>query len=195
MVMAPTVGVLAVQGDFSLHQKSLEAAGAAAPRIRRPEELDRCDGLVVPGGESTTFVKMLKETGLFDAIRSFAVKRPVMGTCAGLITLATRIFDDGLETLGLIDLEVKRNAYGRQVDSFIGKVRIPVLQADPDLEGVFIRAPKILSLGAGVEALGFQGKDTVMVRNANVLAMTFHPELTTDVRIHRYFIRTFVEGG
>jgi 5'-phosphate synthase pdxT subunit len=191
--MAVTVGVLAVQGDFSLHQKSLEAVGSAAPRIRRPEELERCDGLIVPGGESTTFAKMLRETGLFDAIQTFAKKRPVMGTCAGLITLATRIANNGMETLGLIDLEAERNAYGRQVDSFIGKVRIPVLQSGPEFEGVFIRAPKIRTLGKGTEALGFHGEDVVIIRNGNILAMTFHPELTDDVRIHRYFIDTFIE--
>jgi pyridoxal 5'-phosphate synthase pdxT subunit len=194
MVKPRTIGVLALQGDFSLHRNSLERLGASAPKIRRPSELESCDGLVVPGGESTTFGKMLRETGLFEAIRSFAGTRPVMGTCAGLIALAARIANDGIETLGLIDVEVERNAYGRQVDSFVADVRVPALGSGPGFEGVFIRAPKIRSVGKGTESVGFLGPDPVMVRNDRILAMTFHPELTDDLRIHRYFIEEFAGG-
>jgi 5'-phosphate synthase pdxT subunit len=193
MVKELTVGVLALQGDYSLHQKSLENIEARAPKIRSVEELNACDGLVVPGGESTTFVKMLKETGLFEGILRFAHTHGVMGTCAGLIALATRIACNSTQSLGLIDVEVERNAYGRQVDSFIGMVKIPFFRTEGEFEGVFIRAPKILSLGKGTEAIGFVGKEAVMVRNQNVLAMTFHPELTEDSRIHRYFIETFIQ--
>lgn len=118
-----------------------------------------------------------------------------MGTCAGLITLATRISNDTTESLGLIDVEVERNSYGRQVDSFIEPIHIPIFKNKPEFEGVFIRAPKILSLGNGVEVLGYHGDVTVMVRNERVLAMTFHPELTNDGRIHRYFVDEFMGKG
>ena len=190
--MAPTVGVLGLQGDFALHEKSLKKAGIPSRVVRWPEELEDCGGLILPGGESTTFVKLLKKTGLFDAIRQFSTTRGVMGTCAGLITLAARVVNDGFDTLDLIDVEVERNAYGRQVDSFADHVRIPVFGDKPEFEGVFIRAPKIVSLGRGVEALGFHGDDVVMARNERVLVTTFHPELTRDLRIHAYFVETFV---
>ena len=193
------VGVLALQGDFALHQRSLELLEIRAPKIRHPAELQKIDGLIVPGGESTTFTKMLRETGLFDAIRIFAETKPVMGTCAGLITLAARLVGkirDGMETLGLIDIEVERNAYGRQVDSFSGMVRFPRLKPDSEFPGVFIRAPKIRSLGKGTEAVAFRsaerGDEPVAARNRNVLVTTFHPELTDDTRVHRYFIESFI---
>ncbi len=192
MVKKTVVGVLALQGDFFLHRRSLEALGVEAPRIRRPGELEACDGLILPGGESTTFVKLLKETGLFESIRSFAADRPVMGTCAGLITLAARVSGGGMETLGLIDIEIERNAYGRQVDSFAAPIRFPSLPSDPEIKGVFIRAPKIRSLGKGVEAVAFLGNEPVAVRNEHVFGLTFHPELTDDTRIHSYFVDNFL---
>ena len=190
--MTVTIGVLGIQGDFGLHQKALQLIGVKALVVRYAEELDRCAGLIIPGGESTTFVKLLRKTGLFEGVRSFGQTRPVMGTCAGLITLATRISNDGFETLGLIDIEVERNSYGRQVDSFVDTIRIPMFEDKPEFEGVFIRAPRIRTLGTGVETLGFHGEEVVMVRNDRVLAMTFHPELTHDGRIHRYFVDTMV---
>ena len=186
--MEATVGVLGVQGDFALHLQALKRIGVSGINIRYPEELNRCQGLILPGGESTTFVKLLKKTGLFDVIKAFAEKHPIMGTCAGLITLATHVTNDDFETLGLIDVEVERNSYGRQVDSFIDTIRIPMFDKKQLFEGVFIRAPRILSKGDGVEALAFHGEEIVMVRNERVLAMTFHPELTKDGRIHRYFV-------
>jgi len=194
-----TVGVLALQGDFALHQRSLELLEVRAPIIRHPGELRKIDGLIVPGGESTTFTMMLRETGLFDEIRKFAEKKPVMGTCAGLITLAARLVGkkrDGMETLGLIDVEVERNAYGRQVDSFVGTIRFPGLKPDSEFPGVFIRAPRIRSLGEGTEAVAFRsaerGDEPVAARNRNVLVTAFHPELTDDTRVHRYFIENFI---
>lgn len=192
MVKKTVVGVLALQGDFFLHRRSLERLGVTAPRIRRPGELDGCDGLVIPGGESTTFIKLLKETGLFESIRSFAADRPVMGTCAGLITLATRISGGAMETLGLIDIGVERNAYGRQVDSFTAPIRCPSLSPGLELKGVFIRAPKIRSIGKGVEAVAFLGNEPVAVRNERVFGLTFHPELTDDNRIHSFFLEDFI---
>lgn len=186
--MAKTIGVLALQGDFALHQESLEKIGVKTKTVRGPEELKDCDGIVLPGGESTTFVKLLKKTGLFEAVQNFAENRAVMGTCAGLIALANRLSNNTMETLGLIDMEVERNAYGRQVDSFVDKVKISVFLDKPEFEGVFIRAPKILSIGRSVKDLGFHGHDIVMARNDRILVTTFHPELTRDLRIHRYFI-------
>jgi pyridoxal 5'-phosphate synthase pdxT subunit len=190
--MPLTVGVLALQGDFALHQRSLEALDIKAPKIRRAGELAACDGLIVPGGESTTFTKILRENGLFDAVRRFVEQKPVMGTCAGLITLASRLAGGVMETLALIDLEVERNAYGRQADSFSALLRIPVLKPDEEFTGVFIRAPKIRSIGKGTEAVAFRGDETVAARNRNVLVTTFHPELTDDLRFHRYFVEAFI---
>ena len=190
--MIKMVGVLGIQGDFALHLQSLKRIGVESLIVRYPEELKKCEGLILPGGESTTFMKLLSKTGLFEGIREFGRSHPLMGTCAGLITLATRISNEPTETLRLIDVEVERNSYGRQVDSFIDKITIPIFNDKPEFEGVFIRAPKILSLGKGVEALGYHGDDTVMVRNERVLAMTFHPELTKDGRIHRYFVDEFI---
>jgi pyridoxal 5'-phosphate synthase pdxT subunit len=192
MVKTARIGVLAIQGDFALHRRSLEALGVEAPRVRRPDELEACDGLVIPGGESTTFVKLLEETGLFDAIRDFAARRPVLGTCAGLIALATRLRGYSMRTLGLIDAEIERNAYGRQVDSFTAPVRIPCLGSGPEVKGVFIRAPRIRAVGKGTEIIGFHGEDPVMIRNNHVLGLTFHPELTDDTRIHAYFRDNFL---
>ena len=190
--MAVTVGVLAVQGDFALHLRSLGRLKVNTQPVRYPEELKHCQGLILPGGESTTFIKLLKKTGLFDSIREFAEIRPLMGTCAGLIALAEKVSNDNLKTLGLIDIEAERNSYGRQVDSFIDKIKIPMFKEKPEFEGVFIRAPRIRSLGKDVDTLALHGEDVVMARNENVLVMTFHPELTKDARIHRYFIEKMI---
>ncbi|MFH1943884.1 MAG: pyridoxal 5'-phosphate synthase glutaminase subunit PdxT [bacterium] len=191
--MGLTVGVLGLQGDFALHRESLKRIGIGSKIVRWPEELQDCGGLILPGGESTTFVKLLKKTGLFDGIRTFAKDRGVMGTCAGLITLSTKLLNDSMETLGLIDMEVERNGYGRQVDSFVDKVRISVFQEKPDFEGIFIRAPRIRLVGKGTEALGFHGDEIVMAKNDRVLVTTFHPELTKDGRVHRYFVESFLK--
>ena len=191
--MAITVGVLALQGDFLLHKQSLSKAGVSSKLIRWPDDLDNCQGLIIPGGESTTFIKLLKETGLFDTIKDFAKERGVMGTCAGLITCATTLYENKMETLGLINMEVLRNGYGRQVNSFQDTVTIPILENKPNFPGIFIRAPRICSMGPGTEPIGFHGKETVMARSDRILAMTFHPELTRDVRIHSYFIEEFIE--
>ena len=190
--MVVTVGVLALQGDFALHQKSLKRLGVNGRTVRYPEELKHCQGLILPGGESTTFIKLLNKTELFDKIREFAESHPLMGTCAGLIALAKKISNDNFKTLGLIDIEAERNSYGRQVDSFIDKINIPIFEEKPEFEGVFIRAPRIRSLGKDVETLASHGDDVVMARNKNVLVMTFHPELTKDARIHRYFVEKMI---
>jgi len=191
--MGRTVGVLGLQGDFALHAKSLKRVGVNTRIVRWPAELEGCDGLILPGGESTTFVKLLKKMELFDAVEAFAKDYALMGTCAGLITMATKVANDSLETLGLIDLEVERNGYGRQVDSFVDTVQVSVFTDKPAFEGVFIRAPKIRKVGKGTEVLGVHGEEVVMVRNDRVLVTTFHPELTRDTRIHQYFVEAFLK--
>ncbi|MCK5148450.1 pyridoxal 5'-phosphate synthase glutaminase subunit PdxT [bacterium] len=184
------IGVLGIQGDFAMHQKSLRKLGVNAPNIRYNEELALCDGLVIPGGESTTFVKLLKKTGMFDALIEFNENKPIMGTCAGLIALSTSLINHNMETLGLIDISVERNGYGRQVDSFIDDVRVDGIETL--VEGFFIRAPRIRSLGEGTKAIGFHNDEVVMAGNERILAMTFHPELTNDTTVHRFFIDKYV---
>ena len=193
--MQTMIGILALQGDFEKHRKHMEQIGAETKIVRWPKDLFDCDGLILPGGESTTFIKLIKKNNLDKSLREYVQKRPIMGTCAGLITLATRLSNNSLETLGLIDIEAERNAYGRQVDSFVDTIRINSFKDKQDFEGVFIRAPKIVSTGPGTEILGHHNDETVMVRNKRILAMTFHPELTNDLRIHQYFLDTMVFGN
>ncbi len=193
--MGVTIGVLALQGDFALHLKSLDAIGIRALQVRGCRELEACDGVILPGGESTTFLKLMRESSLFNALKRFSLKKPVMGTCAGLIVLAETVLNDGFETLKLIDVEVQRNAYGRQIHSFMEKIEIPLFNENPLFEGVFIRAPKILRMDEKIQALGFLGNEVVMARNASILVTTFHPELTPDTRIHRYFVERMVNTG
>jgi len=185
------VGVLALQGDFELHQKSLRKLGVHAPLVRTKEELDACRGLIIPGGESTTLIKLLNKTGMPEAVKKFSEDRPVFGTCAGCIAMATRITNDTMTPMGLIDMDVERNAYGRQVDSFVDTVQIPMFDSRPGFEGIFIRAPKILSVGGETEILAYHRDEIVMARNKRVLVATFHPELTGDTRIHRFFLEAF----
>ncbi|MFC1570078.1 pyridoxal 5'-phosphate synthase glutaminase subunit PdxT [bacterium] len=190
--MSNPIGVLALQGDFAKHIESLKRLRLPTKAIRWPEELNSCSGLILPGGESTTFVNLLSKTGLLDAIIMFSENHAIMGTCAGLITLATTIVNDSMDTLGLIDLQVERNAYGRQVDSFFDTIQIPFFKNNPSFEGVFIRAPKIHTFGKHVISLGYHKSDVVMARNERVLVCTFHPELTRDTRVHRYFVEEMV---
>jgi 5'-phosphate synthase pdxT subunit len=190
--MGKTVGILALQGDFLQHEKALSRIRIQSKRIRTTEELEQCDALILPGGESTTFINLLKKTGLYTAIQQFAKDRPLMGTCAGLITLSSRVTNNTMKPLGLIDIEVERNAYGRQIDSFIEPIQIPMFKDKPLFEGVFIRAPKINHSGKNVEKLAFHHDEVVMARNSKVLVTTFHPELTKDGRVHRYFVESFM---
>lgn len=190
--MKKRVGVLGLQGDFYLHIESLRKLHIPSQVVRWPDELSGCDALILPGGESTTFMNLMDRTGLREAVRTFGKNRPLMGTCAGLIVLAGEIVNNHIEPLGLIDLKVERNAYGRQIDSFAEHIQVPVFSDNPEFEAVFIRAPKILSLGKGTQALGFLGDQVVMARNQHILTATFHPELTHDHRIHDYFYREFV---
>jgi 5'-phosphate synthase pdxT subunit len=187
---APVIGVLALQGDVREHLIALAAADAVARQVRRPEELAEVDGLVIPGGESTTISKLAVLFGVMDPLRArVRAGMPVYGTCAGLIMLADKILDprSGQETIGGIDMIVRRNAFGRQNESFEAAVDIAGVEGGP-VEGVFIRAPWVESTGSGVETLARLADGTVVaVRQGNLLATSFHPELTGDHRVHRLF--------
>jgi 5'-phosphate synthase pdxT subunit len=178
-----TVGVLALQGDFAKHAEALARAGLESREIRRPEELESVSGLVLPGGESTTLLKFLDREGWEKPLREFAAGgRPVLATCAGLILLARKVENPEQRSLGVLDVDVVRNAYGRQVDSFVGTASGP---DGEEIEAVYIRAPKISRVGPGVEVLARQGSDPVWVLQDNVQAATFHPELSVSSGIHR----------
>ncbi len=179
------IGVLALQGDFEAHRKRLEQLGAEVVLVRKPEQLERIDGLVIPGGESTTFLKLLGEQG-FEKLRDFVKQKPTFGTCAGAILLARDVTNPPQKGLGALDLTVRRNAYGRQVDSSVRSGQC-ALGAGP-LEMVFIRAPRFEQLGTAVEVLAREGNDPVLVRQGNTLAATFHPELSDDTRVHQAFL-------
>jgi 5'-phosphate synthase pdxT subunit len=190
--MNPVVGVLALQGDVPEHLRALEAAGAAPVKVRRAEELDHIDGLVIPGGESTTLWRLSVAFDVLDPIRKLiASGRPAFGSCAGMIMLADRIADgvEGQQTYGGIDMTVRRNAFGRQIDSFERDITWEGLGPEP-LRAVFIRAPWVEQAGPGVSVLGTEhgtGR-IVAVRQGPLLATAFHPELTPDRRIHRLFV-------
>ncbi|AJF64198.1 pyridoxal 5'-phosphate synthase glutaminase subunit PdxT [Streptomyces vietnamensis] len=185
----PVIGVLALQGDVREHLIALAAADAVARPVRRPEELAEVDGLVIPGGESTTISKLAVLFGLMEPLRErIAAGMPVYGTCAGLIMLADKILDprSGQETFGGIDMIVRRNAFGRQNESF--EAGVTVTGIDSPVEGVFIRAPWVESVGAQVEVLAEHDGHIVAVRQGKALATSFHPELTGDHRIHELFV-------
>lgn len=179
------VAVLALQGDFAAHVRRLGELGFAAFEARRPEELEGASGVVIPGGESTTLWKFFEEEPWEEAFRAFARSgKPILGTCAGAIVLAREVvLRPAQKVLALLDIGVERNAYGRQADSFVGRVEAPALGAP--LQAVFIRAPKIRRVGPGVEVLGKVGEDPVLVRQGSIVAATFHPELTLDTRVHK----------
>jgi 5'-phosphate synthase pdxT subunit len=178
------VAVLALQGDFEAHRRKLGSLEIESFEARQPEEIAQAAGLVIPGGESTTLWKFFESAPWEEAITRFASSgRPVLGTCAGAIVLARAVTNPPGKGLGLIDIAIERNAYGRQVDSFVGTVEAPALGGD--LPAVFIRAPKIRRVGGAVEVLAARGGDPVLVRQGNVVAATFHPELTEDDRVHR----------
>ncbi|WP_344029554.1 pyridoxal 5'-phosphate synthase glutaminase subunit PdxT [Streptomyces luteireticuli] len=186
----PTIGVLALQGDVREHLVALAAADAVARPVRRPEELAEVDGLVIPGGESTTMSKLAVVFGMLEPLRARVRSgMPVYGTCAGMIMLADKILDgrEDQETLGGIDMIVRRNAFGRQNESFEAAVEMAGIGGGP-VEGVFIRAPWVESVGARAEVLAVHNGHTVAVRQDNVLATSFHPELTGDHRVHGLFV-------
>lgn len=193
MVARPTVGVLALQGAVREHLRALEAVGAHAVAVRRPGELAGLDGLVLPGGESTTMDRLLRVFELHEPLRAaLAAGLPAYGSCAGMILLADRIVDGvaGQRTLGGMDVLVRRNAFGRQLDS--GERTLTVAGFAEPLHAVFIRAPWVEEAGAGVEVLASTDDHAVMVRQGPLLATAFHPELTGDLRVHRYFVDAVV---
>jgi 5'-phosphate synthase pdxT subunit len=186
-VLELKIGIMAVQGDFAAHAAMLAGLGADTVEVRTVADLDGCDGLILPGGESTTQLQFFQQEGLFDAVKKFAADGgAIFGTCAGAILLATEVKNPAQPSLGLLDMTVLRNAYGRQLasDVFLGSSTL----ADAPMEMVFIRAPVIDRVGAGVEVLAEYGDKPVLVQRANVMAATFHPELTQDSSVHRHFL-------
>jgi pyridoxal 5'-phosphate synthase pdxT subunit len=181
------IGILAVQGDFAAHAAMLQRLGAETVEVRTVEDLEGCDGIILPGGESTTQLQFLEEEGLADAIRKFVEdRRPVFGTCAGAILLATHVKNPAQASLGLLDMTILRNGYGRQLasDVFFEPSR---LKKEP-LEMVFIRGPVIESVAKGIEVLAKHEGKPALVQKDNVLAATFHPELTEDTSVHEHFL-------
>jgi pyridoxal 5'-phosphate synthase pdxT subunit len=188
------LGVLALQGDFDAHRKRLEELGAEVVLVKKPEQLDEIDGLVIPGGESGTFLKVLGEAG-FEKLKQFAHSKPTFGTCAGAILLASEVDNPKQAGLGVLDIGIRRNAYGRQLDSSIRQGRfVDERRCESLIEMVFIRAPKIERVGPGVEVIATEGNDPVAVRQGKAMAATFHPELSDDTRVHRAFLDLVSNG-
>src|SRR6516162_10213850 len=199
------IGVLGLQGDFDAHRRRLEELGAEVVLAKKPEQLDQIDGLIIPGGESGTFLKLLGEKG-FEKLKDFVKAKPTFGTCAGAILLASEIENPPQAGLGALDIRIRRNAYGRQIDSSIREGKFVEdlnrdLRWEPNapgglpLEMVFIRAPKIVRVGEGVEVLATEGSDPVAVRQGKAMAATFHPELSDDPRVHQAFLDLVAKQG
>ncbi len=199
--MGKPVGLLTLQGDYDKHRRAFAALGRETLGVRRPGELDQVSCLVIPGGESTTLTRLLDRVGLREPLCAFAADHPVMGTCAGLIMMATGTADEkrddyGVEPLGLLDCTVLRNGYGRQIDSFTAPVNLDVLDDEAAMfPAVFIRAPRIVKVGDGVDVVARYGDEPVAIRQGHLLGLTFHPELTTDLRIHRAFLKMVDDNG
>jgi pyridoxal 5'-phosphate synthase pdxT subunit len=182
------IGVLALQGDFALHVQALARCGVEAVEVRKPEQLAHLDGLIIPGGESTTLLKLMNEWHFVPALEKFhAAGKPVFGTCAGLILLAREVENPRQFSLGLIDVDVERNSYGRQRESFEARGTAMLDGTATPIEMMFIRAPRIRRVGEGVEVLARQGGDPVMAQQGTVLVATFHPEVTGEQGVHKYF--------
>jgi 5'-phosphate synthase pdxT subunit len=183
----PRIGVLAIQGDYASHAAALSEAGADACEVRNPDQLNGLDGLILPGGESTTMLKFLEKRGLFEALEEFCACHPVFGTCAGAILLSREVLNPPQRSLGLLDAIIERNAYGRQIDSAI-------LTAETELPGgplemVFIRAPRFAATGPEVQVLARRDGAPALVQQGAILAATFHPELSKDRRVHQHFVQ------
>jgi 5'-phosphate synthase pdxT subunit len=184
--VTPRIGVLAIQGDYAAHAEALAQSGAEPVEVRKPNQLDGLDGIILPGGESTTVLRFLEKQDFFETLQQFCQEKPVFGTCAGAILLARDVVNPPQRSLSLLDAVVERNAYGRQIDSTI-------LTAETELPGgplemVFIRAPKIVEAGPNVEVLARRDGSPVLVRQGHLLAATFHPELSDDRRVHQLFV-------
>jgi pyridoxal 5'-phosphate synthase pdxT subunit len=192
--MNKPVGLLTLQGDYDKHMRALHCLGVETFGVRRASELQEVSSLIIPGGESTTLTRLVDRMGLRQPLLDFAANNPVMGTCAGLIMMSTELVDEkmtdyGVQPLGLLDCKVVRNGFGRQVDSFTAPVGLDVLDGSQDpFPAVFIRAPRITGVGQDVDVLATWENEPVLVRQGNLLGMTFHPELTEDLRIHQAFL-------
>ena len=187
------VGVLALQGDFEAHEKAVGRAGAAAVQVRTAEDLRGLDGLIIPGGESTTMLKLLRDENLMEPLREFGQRHPIFGTCAGAILLANEVSSPAQESLGLIDVGVERNAYGRQIDSRVTQItpeaEFQSRTGPGEMEAVFIRAPIIRRVGDGARVLAWYDGDPVLVEEGRHVVATFHPELSGDSRVHELFLQ------
>jgi 5'-phosphate synthase pdxT subunit len=181
-----TIGVLALQGAYDAHARAITNLGATAKLVRLPSDLEGLDGLIMPGGESTTMLKFLEQRGFFDLLKDFVHTTPTFGTCAGVILLAKNVTNPAQKSLGALDVTVERNSYGRQIDSTIiqSESKLP----GGPLEMVFIRAPRITATSAPVETLATRNSDPVLIREGHILAATFHPELGHDTRVHQFFL-------
>jgi 5'-phosphate synthase pdxT subunit len=186
------IGVLSLQGDFDLHLKKLAECGAGGVEVRTVQGLSNMDALIIPGGESTTLLKFFDTEWWWDPLIDFCKGHPVMGTCAGAILMARTVVNPDQASLNLLPITVERNAYGRQVDSFMTRIEDHTLGGGP-MPAFFIRAPKIRELGEGAEVLARLNGEPVMVRRGNYLALTYHPELTEDPRVHLYFLNTVMK--
>ena len=186
MLQAPTIGVLALQGAYDVHAARLTQLGATTRLVRTPEDLTNLDGLVIPGGESTTFLKHLERAGFYDALNAFVHTKPTFGTCAGTILLAKDVGNPPQKSFAALDIAVERNAYGRQNDSTILTAET-ALPGGP-LEMVFIRAPRITRLASDIETLATRDNFPTLIRKGQILAATFHPELSDDPRVHQLFL-------
>jgi len=193
MVGVPRIGVLALQGDFAAHTVALRRVGVVAIEVRHPDRLRELDGLVLPGGESTALLNLMRDAPWFEALRDFAERGgALLATCAGAILLSREVRPTQ-ESLGLLDAVIERNGYGRQIDSFEATVEAPVL--DHSLRAVFIRAPRFRALGPAVEVLAQFDEEPVLVRQGRIVAGTFHPELTEADSLHRYFVKLAADGS
>ena len=181
------IGVLGLQGAYAKHLAILQQLDVQAVDVRKPGDLEECHGLIIPGGESTTMTKLINEIDMHDALLKFSVDRPVFGTCAGMILMAAKVDDGRVKTLNLINIEVERNGYGRQIDSFIDELDVTTNGQAFSMRGVFIRAPRIKNMGDGVEVLASVNGEPVLVQEGHHMAAAFHPELTGETRIHNYF--------
>ena len=187
------IGVLAIQGDYEAHKAVSERLGAEVVLVRKPEQLDSIDAIVIPGGESSTFLNFLVEHGFLEKLREFVRTKPTFGTCAGAILLAKEVENPPQQSLGALDIRIRRNAYGRQIDSSIRQAQTRL--GDDPLEMVFIRAPKITATGKNVEVIATEHGDPVLVRQGKIMAATFHPELSNDTRVHQEFLKLIENGN
>ena len=185
------VGILGIQGGFSKHKEMVDSMGYETKIVRTPEELKKTNALIIPGGESTTFLNLFNKLHLSESIKEYSKKYPIMGTCAGLIVLSKKVDDLQTDTLGLIDLEVSRNAYGRQKESFIDKIDVSLNSKPVNIDAVFIRAPRVVNYGPECQVLAKYKNDSIMLRNESILVCSFHPELTGNNIIHKYFLENF----